>query len=481
MDINIKELSKMANKLTQPFGLDWQGGKGDDSLGIESVETSSKGSSQECQFLGQKSPSPKPPPSESSGSSTAMSAQVIDNKENESPSPTPSDARIADTLKKSKKALAHKTGLTDSSSEDEEEEPIPDSTLPLVPLTIITTNNDTTNNNKPQKKEPVRQRWPDFKNLATITGGGEAVREILRAMDDLDVASELKASSSENCKGNKWSKLHNHLFVGNMTKGGQAILAKCSFLPPLSSASTTTSKMLALCAWLRDNDNAATHARSFAGSLLDECQETKEKEETAREQLKSKVEAREKAMTTCERGCGFIPPGAKGNEKSSSRAEHSTNTRLGQPADYGYARKLHMSPTPKTPKTPRTSGVGADSSISGSTTVNNKALEDIKKIDTSLGAVCQTLLPGFNGGSTTTISTTITGKAKKKRKLEEKKQNLKEDIALMKEVGGDFTSQMAQCVGVSKAIMDLIDSPSDEEQLCCWHGCHIFSERLTIN
>jgi len=306
----------------------------------------------------------------------------------------------------------------------------------------------------PKSSTTDRQRWPSFEKLASGLEGTEAIKHILQSMDELNVVSELKASSAENIKGNKWSKLHCHLFIGSAVDGRPALLGRHAFLPALNSPVLMKAKMLSLLSWMAENEAVEREAKVFAQSLLDECDLTKKKEEGDRDKKAAKIAHREKAMATCERGQGFLPPGAKG-DKAGGKTEHSTNHRLGQPADFGYATTQQQKKAPKTPNTAKTTPTMNSS-------VNNKALTDLQGLNNNLGHLCNNLFPGCTAGSSLT-SGTMDPRAKKKRKLEQKELILKDDIALLKSVGEDFKEQMARHKTASDELMQLVDESDDDD------------------
>ena len=302
-DVNLKDLAGMSKKtMTQPYGLDCQGDKPkpaesdkSDDKSLDLLASQSSGSisstSGEVEFLAQKCPPPKSPSSTSS-SSSAPSASIVTGKENlKPPARTPAEQR-RHVLQKA----ASRSGFNvpHPKTQSPKHQPLPSfeeeikETKKIEALSSINSSNDEMP--VPPVKEvkvkqsaaelKARQRWPDFKTLAKNKDGSRAVRAILTAVDDLGCTSELKASRPENVKGNTWSKLHHHLFIGNIASG-RAPLEEFPFLPPLSSPVATKSKMLQLCAFLRDSENINERMSTFAGGLLVEHAETKEKEDGA--------------------------------------------------------------------------------------------------------------------------------------------------------------------------------------------------------
>ena len=84
-----------------------------------------------------------------------------------------------------------------------------------------------------------------------------------------------------------------------------------------------------------DSDTAETCTRQFR-----EFEAAKQKEIDDRQKGKEADEQLQAEMKDYQRGKGAVPPGAKGN-KGGGRLQHSTNTRLGQPASFSFSRAVN--------------------------------------------------------------------------------------------------------------------------------------------
>jgi len=489
-EINIKDLVNMsARKMTQPCGLDYLGDRSDEDKSAASIDmlaSGSEGSDSETQFDEPLitgvvlTDTPREKLNQESSESSS------DDKENEAPTETQQQRHRA--LAKA----AFRAGMSNKWPKDTQDLPFGEDDdveaeatfqAPTVSQFMSAqTVTEIVNAKKPaakkpttttKKKEPLK-RWPNFDTV--VTKCQPAVQLIFQAITDFDCCTELTASNKNNPKGNKWSKLFNHLHVGDMTDGtrGPLLRAYPALMVPQSSASTMKEKMLKLvqfCATANDGMESL-----ISEALCDKACElravynaTKETADEEAAEANNKRENLQKEMEECEVSQGLLPPGAKG-KKDSGRAQHSTNLKGGEPALCLYAR----GPTPqKATTTTDSSSISSKATSSSKKTksscssaaVNAHALDDIRVMSQTMETLCSTLVPPSNKKRVPASPVNESSHmAAKRRKHESKASKLEHRMRFLKEMGLDITAQANDYNRIQDKLMNLEGPDSSDEE-----------------
>ena len=298
---------------------------------------------------------------------------------------------------------------------------------------------------------------------------------ILRAVDETGAAKELTASNKDNGKGNAWARLVDVCFGGG--SGGRGLLG----FSGLPDCSASVMKKKVTDAW----NYAVTHESLTTEDIFNYCtrqnnefNETKKKFEENKEKEKASDAKLQADMKDYQRGLGAIPPGAKGRQ-GGGRLQHSTNLRLGQPANFSFVRatsKAIAKPTVKTitspappaaatvmaPETPNSSITasvsGGSSGKRSSTSMHTNALQSINQLTSNFERTAKAM--GLGGKGEETLS--------RIDKMQMKVKALKDLAEFYRGLGDEYKEQYSKAmVKYGKAnhklmsLLDPFDSDSD--------------------
>ena len=177
-------------------------------------------------------------------------------------------------------------------------------------------------------------RWPHLKSL--LRNYTKDVKTLLDQVTECECVNQPLASNA-NPKGNKWARLHLVMYGGdsNNTRGAFSF----SELPKIPDACKLKKKVAEI--WKYVTTLSPEDEGLFDSDIVKSCkQQLSAYDENCKRvndttDADRKMEALRTQMTAYERQQGALPPGAKGTQ-GAGRIEHSTNTRLGQPATYAW-------------------------------------------------------------------------------------------------------------------------------------------------
>jgi hypothetical protein len=328
-------------------------------------------------------------------------------------------------------------------------------------------------------------RWPPISKLMSNPQHNDVVLRILSAVDECNCTRETQAKDKSEPKANAWARLLDNLYGGGGI--GRGLLGNAGFRP-FTKPTQCKKKITEMWAYALKNEDSVT------GEVFVKCKRQAEEynlsvEEEKNSRDKDKVEQQklQEEMKEYQRGIGAIPPGAKGRE-GGGRVQHSTNTRLGQPATFIYASgntsngertlpAVAAAPSPSSTITNSLQGatsrnVSARSSRSSSpfttpgsrkstVTVNTGVAERINAMTENFRMAAANLnLPGFASGGAPPKP--LTARARVTKRLSKKSDRLKQSAEFYKSQGEAFREEFMAAMTEYKATNDLINSYLDE-------------------
>jgi hypothetical protein len=180
-----------------------------------------------------------------------------------------------------------------------------------------------------------KARWPPVTALVKNANHAEFLQAILTAVDDCGCQHITQAKDKVEPKVNAWMKLLDICYGGNQQ--GRGKLARFGF-KPLTKATDMKKKVLAIWrkAVKQPDGTVESQLKELCQIQLRQYSIACEKETSDRQKSKDADALLQEQMSDFQRGIGAKPPGAVGR-KGGGQGEHSTNTRLGQPATFQFA------------------------------------------------------------------------------------------------------------------------------------------------
>jgi hypothetical protein len=196
----------------------------------------------------------------------------------------------------------------------------------------------------PSNTQP--KNWPHLRALVSE----DILIIILSAVDDCDCTSKLAANNSDNPKGNKWTRLYNHLYGG--VEGDDT---NCHGLlgnrwRVIQNPTKLKAKIQDIWTYIKkekDTGKIPLDVVSIAMHQMEEYKVLKQKDKEESAKAKDKDARLQKEMKRYSKSVGALPPSACG-EVGAGRRDHSTNLVVQEPAVYSFANGKSKNP-PSTP------------------------------------------------------------------------------------------------------------------------------------
>ena len=305
---------------------------------------------------------------------------------------------------------------------------------------------------QPYKGKKMKS-WPHMSSLFPMYTAD--MRALLKAVDDTGCVKQPKAANV-NPKGNKWAELYRVCYGGSPGSGRGALAF--SELPIVENAVKLKRKVVQL--WNHVNHFDNKKEKKITDDIVKACKNQLEQYDANCAQVNNTTEQQRRneelqaKMLEYETGQGAIPPGAKG-VKGAGRVEHSTNLRIGQPATYHWAN---------TQSTGSDLAVAAGNPISilevdvdangapvsslatpGRSCTPGRTPKKSSLSSTQVNAMAQDRLDSFQDGmkdltklwQKNNTSPTVSTPEKKRRRLVQERDELREEICFQREMKDD--------------------------------------------
>jgi hypothetical protein len=187
-----------------------------------------------------------------------------------------------------------------------------------------------------------KARWPPVTALVKNVVHLEFVKAIIMAVDDCGCQHSTQAKDKVEPKANRWMKLVDVCY-GGMAQG-RGKLARFGF-KPITKATDMKKKVLSIWreAVKQPDGTVDKNMKQMCEIQLQQYTNACEKEVADRNKGKEADLKLQREMADYQRGKGAKPPGAVGI-KGGGRVQHSTNTRLGEPASFQFANASITTP-----------------------------------------------------------------------------------------------------------------------------------------
>jgi hypothetical protein len=296
-------------------------------------------------------------------------------------------------------------------------------------------------------KRRTMTRWPQMTTLM----GDEFQRDVLRLLQgayECDAHLEPTAKDGPDVKGNAWIKYHDHAFGG-----GDQSRGLIRDFPVIKQVTVFKRKIVDIWKYaVANKESVPQDIYDISEKQYSLYKEACDKEKAAKGNEVLALAKLKDDMNGYEYDSNALPPGAKGKD-GAGRNQHSTNLALGDPACYAYANQK----TPSRMTTPRNS-----SSSSGAAKGHNQAMVSIDGMENMMSMALKVLHPTPKQLHDEIASAATTETNKKRKRLEDSKNLLMEEIKFQKELGEEYQAQYRDYLSVCAELRSLVNKDDEE-------------------